>query len=90
MEHKLAPILKQWLAAIKANPNQKQDLLPLKDTDRPVLKLMRLRQCLEHCNSQQASSVARESKETVEQFVAMLIPEIEDNLEISLGDLYLS
>ena len=43
LEHKLAPILNEWLAAVKANPNQKQELLPIKDTDRPILKLMRLR-----------------------------------------------
>ena len=51
LEFKLAPILKEWMVAVKANPGMKSELLPLKDSDRPVLKLMRLRECLEHCES---------------------------------------
>ena len=73
LEFKLAPILKEWVAAVKANPTQKLELLPIKDTDRPILKLMRLRECLEHCESE---SITKEAKDAFERFMNVMLPEL--------------
>jgi len=51
LEFKLAPVLREWLNAIKNSSAPKQELLPVKEDDRPVLKLMRLRECVEHSHT---------------------------------------
>ena len=87
LEFKLAPILHEWMILLQKSPDQRDELLPIKASDRGILKLMRLKECLEHSQSESAS---KQAIDAFERFISTMVPELELSLETGVTDLQLS
>ena len=71
LEFKLTPVLRDWIAlAASVEPEHRKVILPVAVEDRPVLKLMRLNEALDHARTE---ACPFEVRETYERFVFLMI-----------------